>query len=294
MGFATSDRQVRVNGRLQRGNITLFDGDALESQDSLCRIHVKNGAEFSLGNQSRAHLSAQNIDLDSGSARIYSSAKGSYATRALGLTVRTDLSSSGTVAISGRTLEVTALSGNLHVINNQGTVIANVAQGQSVNLSPDSAGKTEAYSLTGCVVNYSHNFYLTDVTAGVTVELRGAKLPAGKVVTVMGNATPDAHPGPQVSQVINVEHFRQLPGSCKQMSPTTAVAVGVAGGAVAGGTIAVTSGALGASVAGVGAAAAAGAVVAGVAASASHSGVGVTATNPPVTLPNCTSPCYLH
>jgi hypothetical protein len=287
IGFATSDKQVRVNGRLEHGNVTLFEGDAIYSEDSVCRIHIKNGTSLSLANKSRVRLSAETVDLDEGSARIFGYPLHSYTTRARGLLVRADRAASGTVSVSGRTIEVIALTGNLHVLNSQGTMIANVAPGQSVRLDP-AVGSTQAYSLTGCVVNSGGDSFLTDATAGITVELQGPKLPTGKVLAVRGTAVAGAHPPAQATQLIQVESYRQVPGSCRQMSrPATAAAAG---------TIAVTSGALGASLAaGVGAAAvSAGAVVAGVAASSSHDGVGITNTNPPLGSPNCVSPCYLH
>ncbi len=95
IGFATSDKQVRVNGRLEHGNVTLFEGDAIYSEDSVCRIHIKNGTSLSLANKSRVRLSAETVDLDEGSARIFGYPLHSHTTRARGLLVRADRSRVG-------------------------------------------------------------------------------------------------------------------------------------------------------------------------------------------------------
>jgi hypothetical protein len=289
VGFATTQKPLRVNGHAASGNVTLFEGDALESQDAACRVHARNGASCSLADKSRIRVSADSVNLDAGSIRIFG-----YTANARGLTVRADRTSSGTVSVAGGAVEVSGLTGTLHVFNSRGAAIANLSPGQTVNFKSEGAGKADDYSLTGCIASSGKSAFLTDVTSGITVELRGIKVPSGRVVTVNGKAISGGQMAPGATQIVSVESFKQLPGSCRQLSRAGAgVAAGTAAGAAAGAAVSVTSSSLGLGIAGA-AGAGATAVVAGVVASGTHTAVGVAATSASNGPTNCVSPCFLH
>jgi hypothetical protein len=278
--IATSERSFSINGANVTGLATLLAGDAVETREFDCQIRLKDGRRIRLGNNSKIRLSPESVEVLGGSTRIFE-----YTAIAHGLTITTDRAGSGTVAVQGQTVNVGSLIGTVHVYNRQGVPIASLAARQAAHFTPESSG-AQTYSLTGCAVRSGADLLLTDVASGLTVELRGAKVPAGHVVRVNGTAVAGEHL-PAAAQAITVEEVRPLPGKCGQRS--TGVVVGAAGVAAGTAGVALGSGAATATVA-----AAGGALVAGVAVVAAQSAGFAATTSPSVQTPNCASPCLLH
>jgi hypothetical protein len=291
IGVAVSQTVFGLNGLRVPGNATVYEGDALETTTSVCRVYLNNGEWGIFSKGSRCHLFARHVDIEAGSGRIFG-----YAATARGLSVRPDTGATGTVSVTGKIVEVAALTGNLHVYNSRGTIIANLAPGRILNLEPGSEEQSGTYSLSGCVVEVKGKSLMTDPTTNVTVELRGTKIPAGHPAKITGIALPDAQPVPGTDRVIRIQKFTQLPGTCPSAS---VLASGAAAGvsASAAGIAVGTASAAGVSVASAGVAVAsigAGAVAAGVGVSLASTSSAVTATTSQIITPQCMSPCTLH
>ncbi len=286
IGIVSSEAPVTINGSRVSGNATLFEGDVLEP-GTACEVQLSDGRRVRLAGGSRSHLFAGHFDLEKGSGRTFG-----YTANALGLTVRMELAATGTVSVVGKTVEVTALTGDLHVYGRAGAGVANLVAGQFISLEPGSAEKNSAYSLTGCAVNAGKQSLLTDQTTSITVELRGAKIPVGKVIHITGAGISGTQPVGGAAEVVGVQTLEEIPGgSCQSVAPAAAGVAAGAAGAVAANTIGASVAAAGVGAVGVPAAAAA-TVVAGVAAATVHSAG--TAAVVAIPTPVCTSPCLLH
>jgi hypothetical protein len=296
LGIAVSQGSIVVNGSSVAGSATIFEGDSVATADAGCQIRIQGGKRVDLSKRSHGQLLAGNFAITDGSSRIFG-----YPATALGLAIHPDKDSIGAVTVSGKTVEIAALTGSLRVFNKQGTEIANVTPGHVLNLDPAKEPGSQAYSLTGCPVVAGTAMLLTDQTANITVELTGNKVVAGKMIQVSGNAVSGKQPAPGAAQIVSVQNVKQLHGSClpsAQLAASTA-AIGGATSAGAAGAAAAGGAASGAATAGIliaasGSTVATSAVIAGVAAAAASGSVGVAATLATPQPPKCVSPCLLH
>ncbi len=304
IGIAFSRGNIVVNNLSAAGNATIFDGNELRTGGAPSQVHLKDGSQVRFDVESRGRLFVDHVELEKGSASV-----SGYAARANGLRVQTERNGSANVTMHGATVEVAAVTGNVHVFNSQGINVANLIPGSALSLKPQDAGATGPSSLVGCAVKQGNDLLLTDETSNVTVRLNGQTLRTGKRVQLTGAILPATSPDKAAPQVIKVTDVKEVGGTCKPVysasartattaAGTTAAAgtvaaagTAAAGTATAAGTAAATVGAAAgistttAVVAGVAAAAAVG-TASSIAASGTSGGSGVTAG-----VPNCISPC---
>ncbi len=259
IGVAMSQGNISINNASSAGNATIFDGNTLETGAAASQVHLKDGAQLRLASDSRAKVFSDHADLQRGSADITG-----YTAKAGGLSVRAEGKASASVSMRDQgTVQIAALSGDVHVFNAAGLNVANLVPGRALDLRAQDAGASAPSSLTGCAVKSGNNTLLTDETSKVTVQLNGGNVKAGKRVQVSGTMVPNATPAAGATQVINVTSAKEVGGSCKAGAVAGAAAGGAAAGAVAAGagisaTTAVVAGVAIAAGVGVGAAAAAG------------------------------------
>jgi len=136
IGVAMSDGNIFINDAKTSGNATVFAGSTLQTQSGISRVMLKDGAQVRLAAETKAKIFADHVDMEKGSARITG-----YSANANGLSIRTDSGSTATVSmLAGKTVEVAALTGNVHVFNAEGINVANLLPGRALNLRPQDAG----------------------------------------------------------------------------------------------------------------------------------------------------------
>jgi len=280
IGVAMSDGSILINDAKSAANATIFDGSTLQTQRGISQIRMNDGAQVRFAADSKAKIFADHLDMEKGTARI-----SGFAANANGLSIRADGSTTATVSmLGGKTVEVAALTGSVHVFNAEGINVANLLPGRALNLRPQDAGAAAPSKLVGCAASVSGSLLLTDETSNVTVQLRGGNVRAGRRVEVTGTTVANATATKPATQVINVTGVKDVGGACKAGTAAAAAGAGAAGaGAAAGSGGAAAGRAAGAAGAAAGAAAAGisttTAVVAGVTAAAAGIGGGIAATS---------------
>ncbi|MGP8243847.1 MAG: hypothetical protein ACLQVN_04920 [Bryobacteraceae bacterium] len=90
---------------------------------------------------------------------------------------------------------VGALLGSAEVRNSSGALVASLRPGLDLAFDAQ-AGSSTSVTMTGVLIFKNGNYFLTDATTGVTVELVGTDLgkDVGKNVTITGSIIPDATP----------------------------------------------------------------------------------------------------
>jgi hypothetical protein len=249
IGVASSSDSLLINDARASGNATIFSGSTLQSGTTAAQVRLKDGAQVSLQRDSRGKLFSDHIELLQGSARI-----SGYSANANGLKVEADGASSASVSMHGRTVEVASLAGNIHVFNSSGIAVANLLPGRALNLTPQEAGAAAPSQLVGCVAKSGNNFFLTDETSNVTVQLRGGSVKANRRFQVNGTMVPGATASAPATQVVNVVGSKDLNKACNGAAVLTAGAAAGAAGAGAGATTAVVAGVAAAAAVGTGAA----------------------------------------
>lgn len=212
---------------------------------------------------SRGRIFAHSINLEKGSARI-----GGFSANVDGLQVRADGAASAVVSMRDKgTVEVASLTGDVHVLNSVGVMLANMQPGMVLDFLPQGAGPGPQFTLTGCAEKRGSNLMVADEKANVIVQLRGASVRANRHVELTGSMVPASTPVSPATQVFNVTSVKDISGPCKTTiaglrgaGAGGAAAAGAAGGGggAAAGAISTTTWVL----IGVGAAAAAGAGIA--------------------------------
>jgi hypothetical protein len=139
--------------------------------------------------------------------------------------------SSARVALKDENLvQVAALRGNFRVTS-KGITLATLSAGKALEFDAEQAGASAPWTLAGCLGKRDGHYVLTDETAGVTVELRGAGLASsvGHKVAVTGVVVPSVKAEAGASQVIQVSTVKQIADKCS--SPAAAAAAGGAASA---------------------------------------------------------------
>ena len=239
------------------GNATLFEGSRIETGVASSQLQLNSGARMQLAAQSRGIVYRDRLVLEKGAGRVYNA--GNFLVEANTLQIRPgDGNGSAQVSIrQSGTVEVAALMGPARVTSANGTLLANLQEGKTVDFTPDSAGAGPAGPtiVTGCLENTEGKFLLTDEASLVRFEILGTGLAkeAGHRVELAGTVTPV----PDALSQVQSTSVKELSKKCSSHGSAAAAAgVGAAGaGGAAGGT---------AAAGGIGAAIAAHAVIAGV------------------------------
>ena len=275
IGLATANGSFLVNAAKVWGNTTLFDGSIIETAKAASELRLNNGAQFRLGAESRATVYGGRLVLEKGGSRIESAVAYPVEAQSLriypaaaGALAQVQLADAGQVTVA-------ALRGAVRVINASGTLVANVAAGNSLSFDPQ-AGAAAPSKASGCLLRKDGKFIVVDQTANVTLQVQGSGLEkeVGNRVEITG-AVDSASPSVTgASQLINVQSVtRSAKGGCASVAKKVGAAAG--GAAAAGAAAAGAAG--GAAAAGIGAAATV-AVVGGVAVAGTVGGLAAAGT----------------
>ena len=219
IGIATANGNFQVDRSTVQGNATLFPGTVVETGKVGSVLRMGDGARLRLGSLSRGRVFQERLVLEQGEGLIEQA--GRYRVEAGDLQI---VPSSAAVAArialdDNRRVSVAVASGDLRVLAADGTLLARVHSGRSLEFDPQASGAAPPFTVTGCLVAAEGRYYLKDDTASVTFELTGAGLGAnaGQRVEVSGTEAPAGDPG--ATQRIRVIQIKRLPGGC--VTPAT-------------------------------------------------------------------------
>ncbi|MGA2578103.1 MAG: hypothetical protein ABSH24_18965 [Bryobacteraceae bacterium] len=238
IGVVKSTGDFQLDGSTVSGNATLFEGSTVQTAAAQSKIQLSSGAEIVLAPNSRAQVYKSHLE----AATLRISPTGTHAVAEI-------------VAQDGNHVSVSATQGLVDVRNGAGVLVAVVHPGLALAFTAQTGGATTSVKMKGRLVQKGDQYFLTDDTTNVTVQLQGTNLAkeVGHVVEVEGTIIPDATPAAGATQVVQVVNVHAVSH----------------GGAAAGGAAAgLSTGVIVAIVAGV----AAVAVTVGLAASGTFSG----------------------
>jgi hypothetical protein len=245
IGIAVKNGNFRVDSARVQGNTTLFDGNVVESEQSLARLYLASGARVRLAAQSRARVHAGRLVLETGAAGFTGSP---YQIEALALRVETEgPEAAARVRLAGPgKVQVAAEKGRVQVRNQHGVLLARVAEGVALEFTAAAAEPT-ALRVSGVLRKVQGRYLVEDSLTGVTFELRGKGLEAavGRKVAATGASVTGT------DNVLEVRTMEVGPQTAHKVAPparatalwgmstaTTALLFGI-GIAVAGATAAV-------------------------------------------------------
>ncbi|MEZ5354555.1 MAG: hypothetical protein R2762_18135 [Bryobacteraceae bacterium] len=240
IGVATAKGSFKLDSAPVTGNGTLLDGVTIETSRAASELRLVGGVKMSMGAGSRGQLFRNRMVLERGTSQFSNVGQFGLEAKSLRI-VADDANSAGRISVNGdNRVQVAAVSGSFRISNAKGVLLASLRAGHALEFEPQSSGGAAAPSrLTGCVVKKDNQYFLTDDTANVTVQLKGGHIEkyAGHKVEVVGAQIPGAKPEAGASQLVQVSELKDLDRRCSL--PAGAIAGGAAaGGAAAGGATA--------------------------------------------------------
>ena len=228
IGIATVRGSIRVDGETVKGNVSLFEGSVVETDNSATSLRLDKGVVVKLAADSRGKLFRDRLVLEKGSSEFTSS----YRLVASTLQINpADANSRGVVVMkSANKVEVTALAGRFQVLTDHGVLLANVRPGVAFAFDPQGAGATAPTTITGKLTKEGSNYYVTVAQTGLKYQVVGKDLTpgmVGKTVTVTGTPDPSGTPGS---------------GSAAVITATSATVVGHAAAAAGGSAVGMAMG----------------------------------------------------
>ena len=186
VGIATSEGSFRVNGRDALRNANLAAGVSVETQGATANLSLNQGGRVMLASESKARVLNGAISLEAGKCRISSGA--SLPLQAFDFRVAPAPGTEAVVAVNGpKSISVTALKGQVRVLNGAGALLANVMPGAGLSFAD--VGEHKGDSRISGVLKYENGrFLLNDEATNVRYEVRGglASSHAGQRVEASG------------------------------------------------------------------------------------------------------------
>ena len=207
IGTANARGDIRVNGYLIRGDVTLFDGEVVETGKASATLRLHKSLEVTLSTNARATLYRDRLVMQRGSSQWTGSSTFPVEVNGVFVTA-TSPGSRGLVSIdSEKKAEVEAISGDLRISNSEGLLIAGVRPGIPISLAAPQVAAPGTVptqgpipmTLYGTLSKVNGHFFLSlpKPDLGVVYELRGGNLDklVGKEVLVKGTAVLGVMPG---------------------------------------------------------------------------------------------------
>ncbi|MCZ2157448.1 MAG: hypothetical protein LC114_26730 [Bryobacterales bacterium] len=249
IGTITSNGRFEIEGASIWNHGTLLDGSRIATGPASSRLHLASGNDIRLGTASRARVYADRLLLESGTAQGNLPASFRMETSPLGLRIEGTGSDPALAQVrvndKGEVL-IASLAGSLAVRGPRGVLLAQLLEGNAVQLSATEGGATASTKLTGVVTHKAGTYFLTDEVTGVTAELRGEQIAkyVGKQITATGDLAAGTTPAAGAEYVV-VVHSIELPAAASGSAAAAAAGMSVAakagivaGIAVAGGVTA--------------------------------------------------------
>lgn len=141
IGVAVTRGDFRVDGSTVSGNATLVEGTTVETHRAGSSLELSSGTRIALAAESRGRVFGDHMVLEKGQGEV--DRLTGYRLEARGLTLRPATGvASARVALAGAHLvQVAALTGTFRVMNNKGTLIANLTPGTALEFDPQASSQ---------------------------------------------------------------------------------------------------------------------------------------------------------
>jgi hypothetical protein len=216
----------------------------VETNKSGSELRLQSGVRMELASSSRGTVYRDRLLLERGASQ-FEGPQG-YRIEAAGLEVHPSVAgAAGLVEMKGNNqVQVAALRGSFQVRKTNGVVVAALPAGRALMFQTEAAGASAAATVVGCLEKVDGHYYLTDDTAGIRVELRGAGLEKliGTRIEVTGSTMPGTAGAAQVIQVSQTKPLAKRCSSAASVAGAGAGAATAAGAAAGIGTKAVIAG----------------------------------------------------
>lgn len=173
IGVATANGPFQVNSAAVTGQATLFAGSVVETARASLQMQLSNGNRVVVAPESRTSVFSERVILEKGEAQV----RLAQGTVLQAGKFRIEPSSAGEARLSllaSNGARISALEGAFSITNAQGVVLANLAAGNSLELTQ--SGNSQAAKVSGKLQKIDGKYFIKDETTNATVEVRGQGL----------------------------------------------------------------------------------------------------------------------
>jgi hypothetical protein len=190
IGFVMARGSFYLDSSRIWNNGTAFEGSTVETKTVPSRIHLGNGSEVQIAADSRVRIFKTRVVLEKGAVRLQSSTAFQVDAQSLHIASGAENTEAGVELRKAGGVGVSTKVGQVAITNGDGVLVANVASGRTVTLSPDPGGGAGMTKVTGCLLSVKRAVTLTDEVSGLTFQVRGEQLDAavGGRVEIVGAA----------------------------------------------------------------------------------------------------------
>ena len=210
LGILTTVGSIRVDGADVRGNGTVLNGSVVETANNPSQLIFKSGGRLDLAAQSRAQFYENHLNLERGASQIHASNGYSIRVNSLSI-IPLGPSTIRVFRASASKLQVSAVTGQAEVQTANGSMIARVVAGSSLDFEQPPAGAAGATQISGNLEKQAGHYILTDVTTKTTLELQGDNLEKSVGQCITGSGSPD----PSTATLIHLATYDRV--SCKKL-----------------------------------------------------------------------------
>jgi hypothetical protein len=146
LGIALGDQFI-VNGSPTPSNANLLKGTRIQTLEKPVTLYMHDHCEYLVGPHSAVMISPKAVGLENGSVRAkkFGDCKIVYS----GIWITGAANADGVAALSGQTLDVASVSGDVRVMNGAGDVISTVSPGTVSSFGPSSTTAASGASAGG-------------------------------------------------------------------------------------------------------------------------------------------------
>ena len=146
LGIALGDQFI-VNGSPTPSNANLLKGTRIQTLEKPVTLYLHDHCEYLVGPHSAVMISPKAVGLENGSVRAkkFGDCKIVYS----GIWITGAANADGVAALSGQTLDVASVSGDVRVMNGAGDVISTVSPGTVSSFGPSSTTAASGASAGG-------------------------------------------------------------------------------------------------------------------------------------------------
>lgn len=236
IGVAVARGSFQLDASGVSGTGTIFDGTMVETGKATSELKLQSGVRMVLDTGTRGQVYRDHLLLQKGTGQVSNGANYSIQARSLQIEPVSEGAAKVTLSRDGNRVLVAALGSGLRVRNSRGILVADVPAGHALEFEPQDGGASAPSTLTGILTKKNGHYYLTDQTAGITVELQGSGLDkeVGKKIEVVGVIDPSASPASGASQVIRVSQVHTVANAATHAGMAVGTKAIIAGVVIAG------------------------------------------------------------
>ena len=174
IGMVISSGSFTIDDVKSSGTATVFEGDQIETNTAVSRVHLASGTDFELSPHSSGTIYADHVVLNSGT--VHGQIQDDYRLQAQNLVLKpTQKNTHAAVQIASAGVTVAVPAGSADIGTAQGMLLSHMEPGTALNYatSADAAYQSQTIKMYGVIDQHEDHYLIRDQYTNVVTELVG-------------------------------------------------------------------------------------------------------------------------